>query len=217
MTDPDVDAEEGWVDYDVRAEFPELRLFALEAAAHTGRSPRALKTQLRQLSDRFHGARAITMRNDPVPHAYRVFFRSVGMDPDATRTPIERAALERLMHGGFRSRNLLDDALLIALVETGVPVWALDADGLDGPLGIRMTRGVERLGRGDLAPDLPEDRLVVADAEGPVAELFGALAPGHVPTAETARMRVFTIQVAGVPRIHVEEALWLCMSALASG
>jgi DNA/RNA-binding domain of Phe-tRNA-synthetase-like protein len=215
---PDViESEEGWVDFDVRREFPELRLFSVVSEARPARSPRELKAHLRRLSDRFHGAQAITMRTDPVPHAYRVFFRSVGMDPDATRTPIEAAALERLMRGGFQPRNLVDDALLIALVETGVPVWALDADALDGPLGIRLTRGIERLGRGELAPDLPADRLVVADAEGPVAELFGAVAPSHVPGERTERMRVFSIQVAGVPGIHVEEALWLCVTALASG
>jgi DNA/RNA-binding domain of Phe-tRNA-synthetase-like protein len=212
----DLEPEEGWIDHEVAAEFPGLRLHSVAVDARPGRSPRGLKTQLRLLSDRFHGAQAITMRNAPVPHAYRVFFRGVGMDPDSTRTPIEAAALERLRHGGFQTRNLVDDSLLIALVETGVPVWALDDDVLDGPLGIRLSRGAERLGTGDLAPDLANGRLVVADADRPVAELFGTVAASHVPTSRTTRMRVFSVQVAGVPAIHVEEALWLCMSALTS-
>ena len=33
-----------------------------------------------------------------------------------------------MKHGGFRSTNLLDDAILIATVETGVPLVAFDAD-----------------------------------------------------------------------------------------
>jgi DNA/RNA-binding domain of Phe-tRNA-synthetase-like protein len=218
MDDPvDLEPEEGWIDHEVAAEFPGLQLHTVALDARPGRSPRALKAQLRMLSDRFHGAQAITMRNAPVPHAYRVFFRGVGMDPDATRTPIEAAALERLRHGGFQARNLVDDSLLIALVETGVPIWALDDAQLDGPLGIRLTRGTERLGTGELAPDLLDGRLVVADAARPVAELFGAVAPSHLPTSHTTRMRLFSLQVAGVPAIHVEEALWLCVSALASG
>lgn len=214
--EPDAVSEEGWVDYEVAEEFPGLRLHAMEIEGGTGRSPRALKTQLRMLSDRFHGAQAITMRNAPVPHAYRVFFRGIGMDPDRTRTPIEAAALERLRHGGFQARNLVADALLIALVETGVPVWALDGGQVDGPLGIRTARAAERLGGGELAPDLPEGRLIVADAERPVAELFGEVAPSHEPTSDTTRLRLYAVQVAGVPAIHVEEALWLAVSALRS-
>lgn len=214
--EPDAVSEEGWVDYELAEEFPALRLYAVEIEGGTGRSPRALKTQLRMLSDRFHGAQAITMRNAPVPHAYRVFFRGIGMDPDTTRTPIEAAALERLRHGGFQAHNLVADSLLIALVETGVSVWALDAGLLDGPLGIRPARAGERLGDGDLAPDLPEGRLVVADASLPVAELFGAVAASREPSPETTRLRLFAIQVAGVPAIHIEEALWLAVTALRS-
>ena len=38
------------------------------------------------------------------------------------------------------SENLLDDALTIAIAETGVPVIALDADRLEGDLGLRLAR-----------------------------------------------------------------------------
>ena len=81
------------------------------------------------------------MRTQPIPHAYRAFFRQVGVDPDAARIPAEAAAVGRLVHGRFESRDALADALLIALVETGVPVWALDAGVVDsGSLGIRVSR-----------------------------------------------------------------------------
>ncbi len=49
------------------------------------------------LADRFHGARAVELRREAVPGAYRVFFRHVGLDPDVVRTPVEEAALERLV------------------------------------------------------------------------------------------------------------------------
>ena len=41
------------------------------------------------------------MRSRPVPHAYRVFFRHIGLDPDATRTPVEAAAMDRLLRGRY--------------------------------------------------------------------------------------------------------------------
>lgn len=207
---------EGWVAADLQAEFPELRVLAIEVDAPLRRrSPPAIKAQLRELSSRFHGAQAVTMRRQPIPHAYRVFFRHIGLDPDSTRTPIEAAALDRVMRGGFQSRGRVEDALLLALVETGVPVWAVDADRVAGPLGIRAALHGERLGEGELADDLPPGRLVVADADRPVGILFGELAPSRVPTKETRRLRIFTVQVAGVPAIHVEEALWACANALA--
>ncbi len=75
--------------------------------------------------------------------------------------------------------------LLIALLDTGVPVWALDSASLDGPLGIRASAEGEPLGRSRQAPALPADRLVVADSSAALAVLFGELAPGH----EAARAR----------------------------
>ena len=205
MTEP----APGWVTPEVAQEFPELRLVSLEVDARPGRSPRGVRERLRRLSDGFRGPQAVMMRQQPIPWAYRVFFRHIGLDPDADRTPVEAMALDRLLHGGFKSRNVIDDALTIAVVETGVPVWALDAAALSGPLGIRGAREREPLGRDEHAPWLPAGRLVVADDEGPAAVLFGDVAGSHLPTSRTTRLTLFAVQVAGVPSIHVEEALWL--------
>ena len=59
-----------------------------------------------------------------------------------------------MKHGGFRSRSRLDDALTIAIVESGVGVRAFDADRVTGPLGIRPSLAGEALeGRpGELPP-----------------------------------------------------------------
>ena len=180
----------------------------------TGASPADIRGRLEELSNRLRGAAAIAVRRQPVPAAYRVFFRHIGLDPDTVRTPIEAAVLERMLRGGFLSGGLLEDVLLIALVDTGVPVWALDARGVDGPLGIRSSLDGERLGRSAQAPPLPPGRLVVADASTPLAVLFGELAPGHRPAARTRQLTLFAVQVAGVPGLYVEEALWNCRSAL---
>ena len=130
------------------------------------------------------------------------------------RTPIEAAVLERMLRGGFLTGGLLQDILLIALMDTGVPVWALDAETVDGPLGIRPSREGEQLGRSHDPPLLPDGRLVVADAGGALAVLFGDAAPGHEPGARTPRVMLFAVQVPGVPTLYAEEALWTCAHAL---
>jgi DNA/RNA-binding domain of Phe-tRNA-synthetase-like protein len=211
--------ELGWRTREVEQELPELRLVVAQARA--GRpgsvlagSPSGIEGRLHELSNRFRGARAVAVRREPVPAAYRVFFRHIGLDPDVVRTPIEEAALERMLRGGFLSGGLLEDVLLIALVDTGVPVWALDSDAVDGPLGIRSSSEGEPLGRSAGAPLLPAGRLVVADASAALAILFGELAPGHEVSAGTSGLTLFAIQVSGVPSLYVEEALWTCRVAL---
>ena len=109
------------------------------------RSPEPVRRRLRDLSDRFYGAHAIHMRERPIPWAYRVFFRQIGLDPDRTRTPVEQLALDRLHDGAFKSHGLPADALTIATVETGVALRAFDADAARGRalhprLGARASR-----------------------------------------------------------------------------
>ncbi len=161
--DPALGAREslpGWCAREVEEELPGLRLLVGEAShtraqALTGASPADVRGRLRELSNRFRGARAVGMRREPVPGAYRVFFRQIGLDPDAVRTPIEAAVMERMLRGGFLTGGLLEDVLLIALLDTGVPVWALDAESVDGQLGIRASDEGEPLGRSAQAPPLP--------------------------------------------------------------
>jgi DNA/RNA-binding domain of Phe-tRNA-synthetase-like protein len=211
----------GWRAQEVEQELPELRLISsrvkvLRPEALTAASPRDIQGRLRGLSNRFHGARAVGIRREPVPAAYRVFFRQIGLDPDVVHTPIEAAVRERMLRGGFLPGDLLEDVLLIALLDTGIPVWALATEALDGPLGIRSSVEGELLGRSPGAPALPAGRLVIADASSPVAILFGELAPGHRPLATTRELTLFAVAVAGVPGLYAEEALWTCQTAFES-
>lgn len=211
----------GWCAREVEQELPGLRLLTAQVevarrGSLTGDSPADVRGRLREMSNRFRGATAVAVRREPVASAYRVFFRQIGLDPEVVRTPLEAAVLERMMKGGFLSGGLLEDVRLIALIDTGVPVWALDAERADGPLGIRTSVEAERLGRSSDAPSLPAGRLVIADASSPLAVLFGELAPGHEPVARTRRLALFAVQVAGVPGLYAEEALWICSSSLQS-
>jgi DNA/RNA-binding domain of Phe-tRNA-synthetase-like protein len=207
--------ERGWVDASLADELPELVLWTLVAGdPPVRRTPPELRRRLGLLASRFRGGEAVELRRRPVPHAYRVFFRQIGLDPDDQRTPVEEVAMRRLLHGGFESQGTLEDALLLAVVETGVPMWAVDEATLDGPLGIRAARPGEQRPRADgYADDLPAGRLVVADAAGPVAVLFGEPDATHAVTRQTQQIRLFTLQVAGVPDIHIEEALWTALDA----
>ena len=122
------------------------------------------------------------------------------------------------MQGRFESRDALRDALLIALVETGVPVWALDARAVDvDSLGIRVATAGDRLGSAPDGAPLPAGQLVVADATSVHATLFGPPAGDHAPGPRTRRVVLFAVGVDGVPAIHLEEALWVATDTLETG
>jgi DNA/RNA-binding domain of Phe-tRNA-synthetase-like protein len=184
----------------VAEEHPGLRAWSVCVDARPGRTPPELRARLRLLADRFRGAEALALRTRPVPAAYRVLFRHLGLDPDVTRTPVEALAVERLLRGGLPARGLPDDALALATLETGVPVWACDAARVGAELELR--------------PEPPHGRLVLADAAGPVAVLFSAPLPERAPTRSTTALRLIAVQAPGVPDLFVEEALWTTIDAL---
>jgi DNA/RNA-binding domain of Phe-tRNA-synthetase-like protein len=185
----------GLVSPAVAAEHPRLWLAWTEVAVTPGPTPRELRDRLRRMADRMTGAEAIAMRQREVPHAHRVFFRHIGLDPDVVRTPIEELVLRRMSEGGLRPQGLIADALTVAVLETGVGVWAFD--GLVG---------VPRI-------ELDGEQLVVADEEGPLALLFGEPKRG-APTKATRRVALVAIAVPGVADLFVEEALWTAWDIL---
>jgi DNA/RNA-binding domain of Phe-tRNA-synthetase-like protein len=211
MTEVELDLVDGWVEPELAEEFPELSLVHAHVDVRAGRSPREVKQRLRLLADRYTGGKVVHMRQDPVPWAYRVFSRQVGIDPDSDRTPVEAVALRRLKHGGLHSESLVDDALTIAIAETGVPMIALDSDRVGGDLGLRLAREGEALA--GVRP-LSARQLVVADGERPVALVLGEVGHDAGVTPETERMVLCALGVKGVPRISLEEALWCAAETL---
>jgi DNA/RNA-binding domain of Phe-tRNA-synthetase-like protein len=205
-------SQKGRVAPQISAEFPGLGLAWVEVEAGPGKSPEAVRRRLRELSDRFYGAHAIRMRERPIPWAYRVFFRQIGLDPDQTRTPVEQLAFERLHDGAFLSAGLPTDALTIATVETGVALRAFDADRVEGRLCIRDSAPGETLP--DRGGDLAQGTLVLADERRPVGLLFGETAPADRVEPGARRVAIVAIQVNAVPQIAVEEALWMAAGEL---
>ena len=214
MTELELNLEDGWVEPELAEEFPELSLVHARLDVRPRRSPREVRQRLRMLADRYTGGKVVHMRQDPVPWAYRVFSRQVGIDPDHDRTPVEAVALRRLKQGGLHSENVVDDALTIAIAETGVPLIALDAGKVDGELGLRLARAGERL---DETRPLSDRQLVVADSERPVAVVLGEVSRDTGVRPETERMALCALGVKGVPRICLEEALWSAAETLYTG
>jgi DNA/RNA-binding domain of Phe-tRNA-synthetase-like protein len=208
----DAPPEAGWVAEDLREEFAGLALRYVTLEKGSGRSPREVRRRLAELSNRVSGAQAINLRHQPIPWAYRVFFRHIGLDPDHQRTPVEALALERMQKGGFQSKGLLDDALTLAIVDSSVALRAFDADKVSGAPGIRPSVEGEALeGRPGA---LPRGTLVIADDERPLGLLFGATADGRGVDRHSTRTMICAIQVAGVPDIAVEEAIWLAAEVM---
>lgn len=188
----------GLVSPDLAAEHPGLWLGWTEVEAAPGPTPPELRERLRAMADRMRGADAIALRRREVPHAHRVFFRHVGVDPDVLRTPVEAIALRRMREGGLRPQDLIADALTVATLETGVGVWAFDAAAVVGALGLREAGG----------------RLVIADEEGPLAVLFRDPDQRAAVTKATRRIALAAVAVPGVPDVFVHEALWTAWDIL---
>jgi DNA/RNA-binding domain of Phe-tRNA-synthetase-like protein len=196
----------GTVSPELGAEFPGLAIHWLVLEGQPGRSPHEVRQRLHEASNRITGAKAIQMRQEAIPWAYRVFFRQVGIDPDHRRTPPEQLVLDRLQHGGFRSRSLLDDAMTIAIFETGVALLAFDGDRIELPLELRLARPGEVMGAAERP--LSSGQIVIGDQERVVAVLFADRDPDRGVTTRTRRIVMAAIQVGGVPDIAIEECLW---------
>jgi DNA/RNA-binding domain of Phe-tRNA-synthetase-like protein len=204
--------EPGWVEPALAEEFPGLGLAYTTVSAGTGRSSEPLREQLRELSDRFGGAQAINLRQQPIPWSYRVFYRHIGLDPDETPPPAEEVSLNRMRDGTYKSRNRLHDALTIAIAEVGVAIAAFDADTIEGRLGMRLA-GEEETFEGRTTPLIP-GTILIADEQRPISILFKQTAAGHEVTKKTERTTLVAIKVKGVPDIALEESLWLAASAM---
>ncbi len=186
------------VDPLVAAEHPGLRVWTARVPGGTGRTPAGLRERLALHADRLRGREAVALRTRPVPWAYRVLFRHLGLDPDVTRTPLEELVVDRLLHGGFAARALPEDALALATLETGVGVWALDADAAGA---LTLTTGAD-------------GRLALCDDRGTAAVLFSPPPPERAPGRGTTALLLVAVQAPGVDDLVIEEALWTATVAV---
>lgn len=210
MTAP-LSTQRGTIALDLSDEFDDLELLYIAAEGGEQRTPRELKQTVREVTDRFRVAHAPALRYKRTPSAYRAFYRQLGVDPDVVRSPLDVALLDRLRQGRFRPRGLVHDSMLMASIETQVPLWALDGSDHVGGLGIRGAEDGETLG-GDL---LANGRLVIADSLRPRAALLHPVPEESAVTKKSQVTVVFCLRVPGVPRYVIEEALHLCAKGFA--
>jgi hypothetical protein len=174
---------------DVASDFPDLSLSSASFAVPS-RSAQS-RERLERLGDRVGAIATGALRTDAVAGAYRAFARQIGLDPDIERNPLDEAAVERLLSGGFSARGAVSEALLIAMLETFVPLWAVDEDRVDGELRVD-------------ADD--DERLVVRDDSRVLAPLM--CPPVAPPRKRSKRVVVYGLRVHGVAQSTVDEALW---------
>jgi DNA/RNA-binding domain of Phe-tRNA-synthetase-like protein len=205
---------QGWVAPHLASEFPGLGIAWVVVDGKPAHSPEPVRRRLRDLSDRFYGSHAIHMRERPIPWAYRVFFRQIGLDPDRTRTPVEQLALDRLHDGAFTTQGMPTDALSIATIETGVALRAFDATKIEGDLCIRDSAPGESL-PGQPAK-LAQGTLTIADGRRPLSLLFGSKVADQAVEPKATRIAIVAVQVKGVPQASVDEALWMACAAIAA-
>ena len=97
---------------------------------------------------------------------YAIAMARLGIEGPA---PAEAALRARLVRGGYRSRGLLRDALLIAVVETGVGVWATDDPG---------SNCASRTMRSSAPPSTCRVFSAPPRVSSPRVTLFGVVVPG---------------------------------------
>jgi len=201
------------VDPALEAEFPGLVIVTRSCPGPVAADP-GVTERLDAVASRVRGRSAVEMRREVVPAAYRAFYLQVGLDPDVEMTPVEAAIGRRLFDGGVLVSGPLHAALELAVLETGVPVYALDAEALDGLPGIRPARPGEEVAGAECIPELSPGRLVVADDAGPLCWLFGEPHGRGAASASSDGLLLAAIGVPGVAPMVLDEALDIASGSL---
>ena len=207
--------QQGWVADELTSEFPALGVYWLTVEARAGKTAKAIRERMRLLAGRISGATVVQSRQDSVPWSYRVLWRRLGVDPDTDRTPVEELMVQRLEHGGLPSRGMPADAVVVATLETGVPVLVADAAKLSGSPGLRPAVTGETLGGVDGM--LRAGEIVYADERAPLARLDGRMAADYAVDADTTAMAVCALAAPAVSQIEIDEALWIAADLLEAG
>lgn len=207
--------QQGWVADELASEFPALGVYWLTVDARAGKTAKAVRERMRLLAGRITGATVVQSRQDSVPWSYRVLWRRLGVDPDTDRTPVEELMVQRLEHGGLPSRGMPADAVVVATLETGVPILVADAAKLSGSPGLRPAVTGETFG--GVEGVLRAGEIVYADEQVPLARLDGQMAAGYAVGAGTTAMAVCALAAPAVSQIEIDEALWIAADLLETG
>lgn len=178
---------------ELREDFPRLKAWCMWQGVPSRKSTRQAKERLAEMDDRVRGAPVGQFRTHAVAQAYRGFARQIGLDPDVDRSPLDQAIVQRLAAGRYATAGRVTDALRIAMLETGIPLWAIDGAHVHGWLRVRS----DEQGRLVLCDDLRELTMLMAD---PPEDLQ--------PHKRTETVIVYALTVGQVAPAAAEEAFW---------
>ena len=218
----DESARSVYVDDELRAEFPELRVVELEVdgvrvkKSHSGLD--RLKSKVYE-EVRSSGKSLETLKDEPVLRAYREFYWKVGIDPTKTR-PAAEALLRRILAGKeIPAINTLVDAYNLVSLETSVAIAAFDcasvhpeslklrrAQAAEPFLGIGMTQAIMLEGTEVVIEDMTARELVAVYP-------FRNAERGKV-TEATRRAFLIMCGVPGIEDSPLETARNLCQRYL---
>ena len=189
----------GWVEPALRAEFSGLALVLAEvdgavAAQPAGREGAPASTSRTSPTGRGRWPSAASRSRRPTASSSA---RSASTPRTSGRRPRPRCS-SGCGPGRFKSRNTLDDGLTVAIVETGVPVRAFDADRIQGDLGLRVSQPRENASAGT-GSSCREGTIVIADERHAIGAGVRRHRPGRGVSPETRRMLLCAVQVPGRP------------------
>ncbi|MCX6394696.1 MAG: hypothetical protein NTY57_07610 [Solirubrobacterales bacterium] len=204
-----MEAIRGSVTEELAAELPGIGI--LWVAVQGGARPDSLGLQLEldHAADRITGATAVLANTEPVSAHYRALRAQLGMDPDTGSGTLESIVRRRLLEGGFRPNGIPGDALALATLETGVPLWALALE----PAQTGDPTIVPAL---FLDVDKKTGAVSIFNGELPVCVLFGEPAAEAVVAKKSESYVVVALVAPGVLsevcELAVERAAELCQS-----
>ncbi len=203
-----VAARAGWCDEELLEDFPGIGIFQRGVAVDDG-AERRTRRRFDLLGPRIDGPRAASMALDTVPAAYSALARQLGLDPDSDAAPLMSVLRERIRRGQLVSHGAVRDACTCAMLETGVPVFALPLSQVGGDLGLMIARDGERLPGADVP--LPAGAIVVSDLSRPLA--LALQVPALTPQPREGAV-LYAIRAPKLSDIELEEALWIAASLL---
>lgn len=193
---------------DVALHYPYLNLFVTEVPNQPStRARHDLAERLGRLAERIGAQQVLRQHEQEVPHAFRKLYLQMGIDPGVHLTPIDAVLQERIAYGQFRSMGLVDDALKVALLETGVPIWATDSAKVSGELALQMPAVESESGSASMVPLVTDDR-------GTIGPIGSAPEARYAVDRKSKDLTLFAVQCDGISTMHVDESLWLARSLL---
>jgi hypothetical protein len=206
-----MEAIRGSVSEELAAELPGIGILWIPVEGGARPDSLGLQLELDHAADRITGATAVLATTEPIAAHYRALRAQLGMDPDSGSGTLESIVRRRLLEGGFRPNGIPGDALALATLETGVPLWAFALEQGAGEAG-------------DLVPghalslDVDKKTGAVSIFNGPlpVCVLFGEPVAGGVVSKKSGSFVIVALAAPGVLSevcdLAVERAAGLCQS-----